>query len=201
MKKIIILTVLYLLFSSLSNAQVQIYNLDTQNSQIGWVGKKLTGKHHGTIKIKSGKLHFDHQKIVDGEFIIDMTSIQVLDLKDPQKKQKLINHLKSDDFFSVEKFPEGRFKITSTQIKSHKKLEVTGDLTLKGITHPVVIPVAMIHEFSQLKAKGKLIIDRTQWDIRYGSGKFFKGLGDKLVSDDIELELDLVARPNDAKIL
>ncbi len=195
MKRFILISTLFLFFPFTLNAQTQTYQLDTQSSVINWVGKKITGQHNGTIQVKSGKLMMDPQKIVGGDFMLDMTSIKVLDLKDPAKNQKLTNHLKSDDFFSVEKFPEGNFKITSVQVKNPNLLEVVGDLTLKGITHPVTIPVDFVRDSSQLKAKGKVIIDRTKWNIRYGSGKFFKGLGDKLISDDIELELDLTAKP------
>lgn len=174
-------------------AQAETLQLDTSKSEIHWVGKKVTGKHNGVIKLKQGVVSVTDGMIEGGDFSIDMATITVEDIQDEKRNQKLTNHLKSDDFFSVEQFPEGKFVITSITEKPDDIVEVTGNLTLKGITHPITFPATLTHSEESVAAKGKITIDRTKWNIRYGSGKFFKGLGDKLIDDDIELKLSLHA--------
>jgi len=169
------------------------YNLDTEKSEIHWVGKKVTGQHNGTVSLKKGKLTLDGDKIIGGTFQIDMATITVLDIQDPKKNQKLTNHLKSDDFFSAGKFPEANFKINSVTQKAPDQVEVKGDLTIKGISNPVVIPATVTKKGNTLHAEGELTLDRTLWEVKYGSGKFFKGLGDKLIHDNFSLKLNLVA--------
>ncbi len=187
--------VLFLFFGTLGLAQAQSYQLDAQNSKVGWVGKKVTGQHNGSIQVKSGQVEIQGQKVTGGQFVIDMPSIRVLDLQDPGANAKLTNHLKSDDFFSVQTYPESTFKISSVQDKGNNQVEVAGELTIKGITHPISFPATVSFEGGKVTAKGTAKIDRTKWNVRYGSGKFFQGLGDKLIYDDFELSLDLVAKP------
>lgn len=191
MKKIILITLTVLFFAV--NVQAEVYRLDTAQSKIEWIGKKLTEKHHGTIQVKSGTLNVDGMKITGGEFEIDMNTIKVLNIQNPKSNAKLTNHLKSDDFFSAEKFPTSKFMITRVEQKKGNIVEVTGNLTIKGITHIVTIPTTLKKNGDTLQATGSVKLDRTRWDIKYGSGKFFKGLGDKLIRDDFELKLNLVA--------
>ena len=169
------------------------YKVDSEASSLEWVGKKVTGQHNGTIGIKSGTVNFGSGKL-DGSFIIDMTSINVLDLEG-EYKQKLEGHLASDDFFSVADNPTASFKITKAVDKENGKFEVTGNLTIKGITNSITFP-ATVKESSSgtLKANADITIDRTKWSVKYGSGSFFDGLGDKMIYDDIELTLELVAK-------
>src|SRR5690606_22867425 len=125
-----------------------------------------------------------------------MTSIIVEDLKDPEYNGKLVGHLKSDDFFSVDKFPVATFKITSVK-PTNKNLgthEVTGNLTIKGITHAVKFPATIEFKDGLATAKGKLKVDRTKYNIRYGSGKFFENLGDKMIDDNFEIELNVISK-------
>jgi polyisoprenoid-binding protein YceI len=122
-----------------------------------------------------------------------MQSIKVLDIQDSASNAKLTNHLKSDDFFSVASHPTSQFKITSAKVVAPGKVDITGDLTIKGITKPLTIPTTWKQEGDKLTAKGEAKVDRTLYDVKYGSGKFFQGLGDKLISDDFELKLDLYA--------
>jgi polyisoprenoid-binding protein YceI len=190
-----LLFILSLLVSSLSLAHTESYRLDTDKSEIQWVGKKVTGQHNGTIKLKKGNLLLDDGKITGGDFSIDMTSIAVVDLQDPGANRKLTNHLKSDDFFSVATYPESTFVLTSVKNKTDRQIEVTGNLTIKGITHPVTIPATLEKSGDAWRAEGAVTLDRTKWNVRYGSGKFFQGLGDKLIYDDFELKLNLYAAP------
>ncbi|HEX5035285.1 MAG TPA: YceI family protein, partial [bacterium] len=171
MKKWLLLSFAALLFSPL--AQAQTYKLDPTKSKIEWVGKKVAGQHNGSLDVKSGSLTVDQGQIKSGDFVVDMKSIKVLDLQDPAPNAKLTNHLKSDDFFSVENHPETQFKITSAKGTVPGKVDVTGNLTIKGITHPVTIPTILKQEGGKLSAKGEVKIDRTLYNVKYGSGKFF----------------------------
>ncbi|HKX13365.1 MAG TPA: YceI family protein [bacterium] len=191
MKKWILLSFTALFWSPLALAQT--YKLDPGKSKIEWVGKKVTGQHNGTLQVKSGSVTVDQGQVKSGDFIVDMQSIKVLDIQDSGSNQKLTNHLKSDDFFSAASHPTSEFKITSAKGTAPGKVDVTGNLTIKGITHPVIIPATLQQEGDKLSAKGEVKIDRTLYNVKYGSGKFFQGLGDKLISDEFELKLDLHA--------
>lgn len=191
MKKWLLLSLTLLLWSP--PAVAQTFKLDPAKSKIEWVGKKVTGQHNGTLQVQSGSVTLDQGQVKSGDFVIDMQSIKVLDIQDPGPNAKLTNHLKSDDFFSVAGNPTSQFKITSAKGTAPGKVDVTGNLTIKGITHPVTIPATLHQEGDKLSAKGELKVDRTLFDVKYGSGKFFQGLGDKLISDEFELKLDLHA--------
>lgn len=170
-------------------AHASTYSFDAASSKITWVGKKVTGQHNGTINLKSGELSLDQSK---GSFVIDMNSIACEDLKG-EWNQKLVGHLKSDDFFNVKKYPEAKFVLSTLKKVSGDKYKVTGDLTVKNITKPVTFDAVISVAKDAASMKAKFSIDRTKWDIRYRSGKFFdvKELGDKLIYDPIEIGLDL----------
>lgn len=172
--------------------------LDSEKSKLSWVGKKVTGQHNGHIKLKGGEITLNGEQVAGGNFEIDMTSLVVDDLKDPGYNAKLTGHLKSDDFFAVEKHPVSTFKITQVKpaAKGDKKAthQITGDLTIKGITHPVTFPAVIKLKDGKGEATAQFKIDRTKYDIRYGSGKFFQGLGDKMIYDDFEIDLKAVTQ-------
>lgn len=168
--------------------------LDTKASQVKWVGTKITkSSHNGTVDLKEGSVTFSGKSLTAGTFTIDMTTIKNLDLTDAKMNQKLVGHLTSDDFFAVQAHPTAAFKITKVEDSKSGDIKVTGDLTIKGITKPVTFPATMKFEGGVYTATGKLTINRTQWDIKYNSGSYFdpKKLGDKLINDDIEIELSL----------
>ncbi|MBX3019364.1 MAG: YceI family protein [Bdellovibrionaceae bacterium] len=176
--------------------------VDTAASEVGWTGKKVLveSAHNGTVAIKSGTINVADKNITGGEIVIDMNSINNKDLAaSPGDKGKLEGHLKSPDFFDVAKFPTATFKITSAKTLTAPKAgeathELTGDFTLKGKTHPVTFPiVATLGADGKAEATGTLKIDRSKWDVRYASDKFFKGLGDKVIANDIDLSLKIVA--------
>lgn len=171
-----------------------VYKVDTAKSIIKWTGKKVTGKHNGSIKVQSGELKVVNNVITGGTITIDMKSIVNEDLTDKESNQKLIGHLKSPDFFDVEKHPTATFEIKRLDAgKAEKEEIITGNLTLKGKSDEISVPVKITHHENELKAKGTAVIDRTKWDIRYGSGKFFENLGDKAIYDEVDIEFDLVA--------
>ena len=127
-------------------------------------------------------------KIVSGEFNIDMNSINCKDLTDESWNQKLVGHLKSDDFFGVAKFPTAKLVINESQAFNKDEAVVTGKLTIKGITHPLTFTAKR----NGNTYESTITIDRSKYDIRYGSGKFFDNLGDNMIYDEFTLEVKLV---------
>jgi polyisoprenoid-binding protein YceI len=172
--------------------------VDTQKSNVTWNGKKVTGEHTGNVKLQSGTLEVSNNKLTGGQFTVDMTSITDNDLKDAGYNAKLVGHLKSDDFFGVEKHPTSTFKITKAEPIAGAKAgeanyNITGDLTIKGKTEPVTFPAIVKVAGNKAEAKAKVTIDRAKYDVRYGSKSFFDNLGDKAIYDEFTLDLDLVA--------
>ena len=169
------------------------YKVDKTKSTVKWNGKKVTGQHYGTIDLKNGSLEVEGNKIKSGTFQMDMTSIVNEDLKDESTNRKLVGHLKSDDFFSVDKHPVSIFVLKKAEHKSGNAYSFTGDLTIKGITHPITFDAEVDINKGQLKANGKMEVDRTLYDIKFRSGKFFPNLGDNLIYDTFTLDFDIVA--------
>jgi len=166
---------------------------DVEKSTLKWNGKKVTGEHQGTIKLANGSLVVNGQKVTGGQFDIDMNSIVCTDLTDPEYNGKFIGHMKSEDFFNTAKYPTSTFKITKITPKSGGNVDVTGNLTVKGITHPVTFPAVVKVTGNQAEATGKITIDRTKYDIKYGSKSFFASIGDKAINDDFTIDFKLVA--------
>ncbi|EAR14196.1 MULTISPECIES: YceI family protein [Robiginitalea] len=160
--------------------------VDAKASTVTWKAYKVTGSHTGTVALKSGSLIFDGDKLTGGEFQVDMTTLTATDLEG-EYRDKLVGHLKSDDFFSTEKYNTS--KLVFTQVKSTGKnsYEVTGNLTIKGITNPVTFDLSVYGS----KATANVKVDRAAYDIRYGSGSFFDNLGDKTIYDEFDLVVDL----------
>ena len=177
----------FLAFSLTTIVSAQNKKIDVAKSNITWVGKKVTGSHEGNIKFKDGTLDFKGSTLVGGNFVVNMASIDVRDLKSGEGKEKLEGHLKADDFFGTEKYPLGTLVFTKVVAKQNGLYNVTGDLTLKGITKPVTFNMTV----KGPKATTALVIDRTKYDIKYGSGSFFDNLGDKAIYDNFDLAVEL----------
>ncbi len=169
------------------------FKVDEKASTIGWIGKKVTGQHTGNVQIASGELSADKKSIKEGSFEIDMTTMTVTDVTDPNGNSRLLGHLKSDDFFGVEKFPKAKFVITSVTPKTGDEYTVKGNLTIKGITQSIEFPATIKNDGKKLTAVAKIVVDRTKYDIKYRSTNFFENLGDKAISNDFELDVNLVA--------
>jgi len=169
--------------------KTQKFEILSAQSNIEWVGKKVTGAHNGTIAVKEGDLILNDGKLTGGNFTIDTTSIKILDVTDPATNAQFFGHLASDDFFSIEKYPEAFLDITSVS-GNH----VEGDLTIKGIMHPVAFDAAINVNGDLLSATGKLVIDRTKYEMKFRSGNFFKDLGDTLIYNDFELNVSVTAK-------
>lgn len=183
-----------LLFSTLLVMGQDQYKADTESSLINWKGFKPTGEHYGTVKVKSGSFTIQNKKIVAGEFEIDMNSIIDLDMAaDSEYNAKLVGHLKSDDFFGVEKYPVAIFKVTSTEAKGDQTL-IKGDLTIKEKTHPVSFLATISMDGNQLTLKSDTFkVDRSKYDIIFKSKSFFSDLGDQFIDDDMELSVHVKA--------
>lgn len=179
--------------------ETQILKVDTSLSTVNWLGKKVTGEHNGTIKIARGDISTDKDNVVGGSFEIDMNTIVNRDLEDAEMNAKLIKHLKSDDFFSVEKHPTAKFEITKVESLSDREKPnynntISGNLTIKGITKGISFPASIKMENSVLSSFADFDIDRTEWEIKYGSGKFFENLGDKMINDKFNIKFKITAK-------
>jgi len=164
-----------------------IYNVETAQSQITWTGREVsTSYHYGTLDFVYGSFEISNGAIVNGEFIVDMTSINNQDMEG-DSKARLEGHLKSDDFFSVESYPTASISINSSELISDGKWNVSADLSIKGFTHPVNFEMIS----SEDGWSANLVFDRSKYDVRFRSGSFFENLGDKLIYDDIELSINL----------
>jgi polyisoprenoid-binding protein YceI len=166
------------------NAQTK--KVDVTKSTINWVGKKVTGQHSGTVAIKSGALVFKKNVLTGGTFTVDMPTLTSTDLTG-EYLGKLNGHLKSDDFFATEKFPTSTLLFKTIANKGNGVYTVTADLTIKGKTNPVTFDITVKGDIATTSFK----VDRTKYDIKYGSGSFFEGLGDKTIYDDFELTVNL----------
>jgi polyisoprenoid-binding protein YceI len=184
-----------LTFAMTANAET--YKVDPKDSTVNWTGsKKIGAKHFGKISVKEGEIVTNEKnEPIGGNVVIDMTTISDQDMAgDPTNQKKLQGHLSSPDFFDVAKYPTSTFKITSIS-KKGKDHVVKGDLTMVGQTHPVEFPAKVTKDTLGWTGEGKIVIDRTKWNLKYGSGNFFKELaGDKIINNEIELDLKLVAR-------
>lgn len=175
------------------------FKVDAGASTINWMGSKPTGEHSGTIAIESGVVKVDGDKVT-GTFLIDMTSIEVTDLKAGDGKESLEAHLKGnaegkeDHFFNVAQYPTAAFEVTGVTEKDGKKM-MQGNLTIKGTKKNIEFPVSYNVTGDAMELKSEpFTIDRTQWNVNYGSKSVFDDLGDKFVNDDIQLEVKLMAK-------
>lgn len=187
MKKTI--TSLFLLTAILFNFQnvkAQKKGINLTESSIHWLAKKVTGQHEGNISLSSGNLTVDNGVLTGGSFVVDMNSIDCTDLEG-EYKGKLEGHLKSDDFFGVAKYPQASLTFTDIKEKGNGLYSVTGDFTIKGKTNPATFDI----QINNKTATAKVIINRSLYDIRYGSKSFFDNLGNKMIYDDFELDVTL----------
>jgi polyisoprenoid-binding protein YceI len=184
--KTIALALVVALGSLSVNAQNTNKKVDAAKSKVTWKGYKVTGSHEGTINLADGTLVFNGDKLAGGAFTINMATINTTDMTG-EYKDKLDGHLKADDFFGVEKFPTAKLEIKKIGALGKNSYSVTADLTIKGKTAPVKFEISVYGS----KAHATLKIDRTVYDIKYGSGSFFSGLGDKTIYDEFDVVVDL----------
>lgn len=173
-------------FVSLTANAQSTKKINVAKSGIEWTGKKVTGQHNGTINLQSGALVFKGKVLKGGTFVVDMTSINTTDLSG-KGKESLDGHLKADDFFGVEKHKTANLVFTNISGKGKGLYTVTADLTIKGITKPITFDITVKGNTATTSLK----VDRTKYDIKYGSGSFFSDLGDKTINDEFELKVNL----------
>ena len=178
-------TLLVILLSQLSTSQI---SLDLEKSKIKWTGKKITNASHwGSLSFSEANLDFDGDDLVGGKFIVDMNSMSVDDLQG-RGKQRLETALKNEDFFDVDNHKEAILMFNEIVPLTNGVYEVTGTLTIKGISNPVKFTLVP----NGKNYSSNLTFDRTKFKITHRSGNFFENLGDRLILDDIELEVSLV---------
>jgi len=164
------------------------YTVDTERSTIDWTAKKIGGGHTGTIKITSGNLVHNGKSLTKGMFLINMSSIT-------SDNAKLTTHLKSDDFFSTEKNPNSKFEILKVTPVGADRVNISGNLTIKGISQPISFPATVKTQKNIVVAVANNIrVDRTKYDIKFRSKTFFLEIGDKAIDDEFELNINLVAK-------
>ncbi|HXB09279.1 MAG TPA: YceI family protein [Puia sp.] len=167
----------------------QKFAIVVAESNIDWQGRKVTGSHNGTIALKNGALTVTDGALTGGKFTIDTRSIKILDVTDPATNTQFAGHLASADFFSSEQYPEAGFEITSVR-GNH----IAGNLTIRGITKPVAFDAAVTIAGNTLTATGKVVVDRTLYGMKFRSGNFFKDLGDTLIYNEFNLDLNIMAK-------
>ena len=187
-----VMVIMFLGFVSVVNGAE--YVVDKGVSTVKWEAKKVTGKHNGSISFDSGSVTVSENKISGGTFIIDMKSIVDEDLTNEEMKKKLIGHLSSEDFFAIEKFPESKMEIKKVTSVSGDEYSFLVDLTIKGVTNPVEFTAKVTVNGDQVNSEGLITVNRTLFGIKYGSGSFFQGLGDKVIYDDFTLAFSVVAK-------
>jgi polyisoprenoid-binding protein YceI len=181
-------TAVILFMAFTSPVKTETFKVDTELSSIDWIGRKVTGQHTGKIKINAGEVLMSGNALKGGSFVMDMTSIT-------SDSERLTGHLKTDDFFSVEKNPTSSFVITKVTSAGTDRINVTGNLTIKGITEAITFPASVKKEGKALVAVAKsVMINRAKFDIRYGSKSFFNDIGNKAIDDEFELAINLVAK-------
>jgi polyisoprenoid-binding protein YceI len=194
MKKIFVSSIVTLisLMSMTTVPTTTTFKVDAAKSSFKWTGKKLAGTHWGYVKFTDGSLQIQKGALVGGAFNVDMNTI---DCQDTQGEwgQKLVGHLKSDDFFNAEKFPKSTLFIKSVTAKGANQYDVVADLTIKGVTKDVKFTATVTITGGTVTATANFNIDRTEYGIRYGSGSFFDNLGDKAIDNNFNVEVNIVA--------
>ncbi len=187
----LVLTVLGMF--SFKYAKDETFTVDAQASSINWVGKKVTGQHAGTAKVASGTVIMNGNALKGGSVVVDMTSLDCVE--NGKQNSGLLRHLKNDDFFSVEKNPTSTFQITKVTASGAGRATISGNLTIKGITKPLSFPATVKKQDNAVVVVAKNVaVNRTQYDIRYGSKSFFNDIGDKAIEDDFMIDFNLVAK-------
>jgi len=182
----------FIILAAFFSGEAKDVKVNTKASTIVWSGSKVVGKTHtGTLELASGTLDISKGELKGGSFTVDMKTLVDTDLEG-EWKQKLEGHLRSDDFFGVETYPTAAFKITEVKSAGGDAYDVTGDITIKGKTESVSFTTSLTEVADGYEASASITIDRSKFDVRYGSGSFFDDLGDKAINDEFTLDVKLV---------
>jgi polyisoprenoid-binding protein YceI len=197
--KIKFLLILALAFASISQKafsqddHISIFVVDTARSYVEWNGKKLTGEHFGRVKFDSSTVEMKNGKLTKGTLNVAMNTINCLDIEDAKLNAQLVRHLKSPDFFDVWKYPNASltFKMTipnPTAKKGQPNYTLIADMQIKDSTHTITIPAEVRLSDKEMKAVTEFTFDRTKYDVRFNSKKFFPSIGDKLIEDTVKIK-------------
>lgn len=170
-------------------------NILPEVCKVEWHAAKVTGSHKGLILLKEGMVRLKDGQLIGGEFTMDMRSLSCTDLKLPYRT-KLERHLRSPDFFATDSIPTSKLTITSVEPmdKDGFNTNINGDITIKGITKPVSFPAQVKVSDNKFAVYSEMVIDRTEFGIRYGSGSFFENMGDRTIEDEFKLEIKIGAK-------
>jgi len=196
MKKVITSIALALIFSATfagKPAKTETYTVKPTDATIKWNAEKVTGMHNGFVTLTTGTLEMNGEELTGGSFVIDMKSITVADL-DGVWKTKLENHLKSEDFFGSESFPTASLKITDVKPLEDGKYKVGALLTIKEKSNRIEFEANVTEKDGAITATADIKVDRSKYDVKYGSGSFFDDLGDKTIYDNFILNVNLIGR-------
>lgn len=187
---IFIVLVGIILLASISRVNGQLA-VDPAASSLKWTGYHLgkSYEHYGFVTLKTGRLEIRDNKITAGEFVIDMNSITVEDVTEAKENTKLVNHLKSEDFFGTKKYPEARLVVTGSEPIGNGKLKTTGNLTIRGITKPITFETTLVEKDGGIEAYADIKIQRTDFKVMYG----WK-VENAIISGEFRMEVRLVAR-------
>jgi polyisoprenoid-binding protein YceI len=199
MKNNVFFAALFLLFATFNTVlangtepTAETYTVDIEKSEITWKAYKVTGEHAGTVNLKEGGLEFNDGALVGGKFVVDMTSIAVTDLQG-NYKEKLEGHLKSPDFFGIENYNTATFEITKVVPAGVDRYKVIGNMTIKETTQEIKFVATTSEADGMITATADIQLDRSEYDVRYGSGTFFENLGDKTIYDEFDMSISLVS--------
>lgn len=193
MKNITLITGLFFLLLTAFQTPEKKYKVNTATSSVEWIAEKVTGSHNGNVQIKEGKIVVLNGTIVSGILVLDMNTIKVMDIESEKMNEKLKSHLYSSDFFGVKKHPTATLKINKVITNDGNNHIIYGDLTIKDITEKIEIPATILKEKNKIVAVGETKIDRTKFDIQYGSGSFFDNLGDKAINNEFTIKFKVGA--------
>ena len=188
MKNYILICILGCVFANSDTLWV-----DKGSSDVQWIGRKVTGEHNGHVQVAGGFIVRNKEKLESGEILVNMQSITVDDIENPEWNQKLVTHLKDDDFFNSEKYPTAKFVFNKFKGKG-ADTHVSGEMTIRDKTVSTDLILNVVVDIDSSYSTGSVTIDRSLFDVKYGSGSFFEGLGDKMIMDDFTLNFKLTAR-------
>lgn len=191
---ILSLAFIFTAYAGNENAKEKVMTVSPAESTVEWLGKKVTGQHNGEVNVRQGNIVLNESGQLKSAYVqVDMKTITCEDLKDPETNAKLVGHLKSDDFFSVEKHPYAEIHLKKFEAGSETgQYTASGDLTIKGKKHPITVPFTYSVSDGKMTASGSFEFDRSNYDVRYGSSSFFDNLGDKAIYDDVKLDFTVV---------
>lgn len=195
MKRILVLSAaLLMVTTAFANGEKGRMKVSSESSTLTWTGSKITGSSHsGTIAIQSGSISYADGLITSANVVMDMKNIACTDDMDQEYKDKLIGHLQSEDFFNAAEHKSAVFTLTSFEKVKGESYNVTGNLTIKGISNKITFPATVKMNDSMISVDADLSIDRTKWDVHYGSGSIFDGLGDNVINDDVDIKIHIEA--------